>query len=193
MGRGRNRTQRRQRQLAVAQTQAALAQQQAALAQQQMAMGMPAPIPQAVAIVQQQHASAFVGPLPHPDDLIRYGQAGSDAVNRIITMAEKEQASRLAGDYALQQVLVQDQMQNSKTVARGQVLAALVFISALGCATVLAMNDHAIISGILATLDIVGVVGLFLNSRERGARPPKQLQQPPPPGGTDAPPQLPPQ
>lgn len=37
---------------------------------------------------------AHIGPLPHPDDLVRYNQAGSNVVETILRMAEREQQIR---------------------------------------------------------------------------------------------------
>jgi len=40
------------------------------------------------------HGEAFAGPLPHPDILIKYNNAVSDAAERILRMAEKQAAHR---------------------------------------------------------------------------------------------------
>lgn len=50
------------------------------------------------AVIQQITAQAFSGPLPAPEDLARYEEVCPGAANRIITMAEGQNAHRISAE-----------------------------------------------------------------------------------------------
>lgn len=78
--------------------------------------------PQFVARVQ---GTLFQGPLPHPEILAGYDQVLPGAADRIITMAEKNQAHR----HALEAKVIPAGITSERI---GQILAFLLYLATLG-------------------------------------------------------------
>lgn len=123
-----------------------------------------APMHRAAMLVQHSKSSSFVGPLPPPEAMAGYGEIDPTLVNRIVTMAEKEQAHRHSGDVALQTMLIQEQKNQASTTKRGQFLGAGAFAIALGCTVLMVWKDQQIAATIFGALNIGSIVGLFLKS-----------------------------
>lgn len=93
--------------------------------------------------------TTFSGPLPAPSDLAAYKEIMQDAPERILSMAEKEQAHR----HTIEQKIVNN---GSRESLIGQFLAFIIAFSFLIAAVFLAMNEHEVVAvsliGIIAAL-----------------------------------------
>lgn len=160
---GKNRATRKQRKL-----QRELARTQQKLAEKDATPLDPVPMPpRGVAVAMARRTVMTSGPLPPPEMLAGYGQVSADFPNRILVMAEKEQANRHASDQAFVQVVTQEQKDNFALAKRGQTIAAGLFGAVLVTAGLLAYWGHPTSATVLATLDVAGVIGLFLNQRAK--------------------------
>ncbi len=108
----------------------------------------------------------FVGPLPHPADLAAYASISPDLVNRIVVMAEAE------GDHrrSLERRLVTAAIWRGYI---GQVFGLAVGLGGLATAAFLGYHNHPAVAAIVAGIDIVGLVGVFVLGR-RQDKPPEQ-------------------
>src|SRR5437899_3174380 len=113
---------------------------------------LPPPQNQFVARVQ---GAVFQGPLPPPEILAKYNEALPGAAERIIAMAEKNQDHR----QKLEAIVIPSRARNER---RGQIIGAIVALSAIGCGTYLiAINKD--VQGLAVILsDVVALVGTFL-------------------------------
>lgn len=79
---------------------------------------------ESVEIQSERHWS---GVLPRPEDFARFGEVVPDAPERLLKMAEKEQAHRIAMEASILPA-------NQAAGRRGQILGAMVSLTALGLA-----------------------------------------------------------
>jgi uncharacterized membrane protein len=102
-----------------------------------------------------QVARRFSGPLPPPDVLARYNDAVPNGAERIVAMAERqaEHRMRLEG-----RVITADIWRSYAGVVAGLVVA-LAFLYA---SYRLVDDGHELSGTLLATFDIVGLVGVFV-------------------------------
>lgn len=101
---------------------------------------------------------AMAGPLPSPTLLAQYDQVMPGLAERIVSMAEREQAHRHAIDHL--------EVEQPYRIARtGQRLAFSVTAMVLGVAVLLAILGHVTLAAIIAGIDVVTLAGLFLYSR----------------------------
>jgi len=109
------------------------------------------------------------GPLPAPEDLAAYERTLSGASNRIITMAETEQAHRHKQESQVTLANIQAQQRQLDIAALqvssikwsdlvGQVLGWSVSIAAVGGAIYLAMNNHEAAASALVLLPIAAII-----------------------------------
>ncbi len=111
------------------------------------------------------------GPLPHPEEFRRYDEALPGAADRILVMAEREQASRLDATRRTQeqQFALQCSALRASTLARllGQVIGAGVIGGTLWVARDLLMSDRSIagMSALIAAL--AALAGLFVYRRQQ--------------------------
>lgn len=105
----------------------------------------------------------ITGPLPHPDYLERYNDIIKDGAERIMQMAEKEQASRL--DKTEASIIMAKKEVSMKS--RGQWFAFTLAIIILGLATLFVFTGHDTVAYILFATGIASVVGLFLGVKAK--------------------------
>lgn len=105
-------------------------------------------------IVSRQFREIFHGPIPSPKIMEGYEEISPGAANRILKMAEKQQAHR-------------HQMENNMLSAaaskdkRGQWFAGALAIIALASATFLGYHDKTFVASIIGGTTIIGLCGIF--------------------------------
>ena len=111
---------------------------------------------QEVTVQREEHLLS--GPLPAPDVLRGYDDILPGAAERIIRMAEKEQADiHEAGLLALRETAAGNR--------RGQVIGGIVALAALGTAAFLGYHEHSAAAGIVGGTTVVGLVTVFVTGR----------------------------
>lgn len=121
-------------------------------------------------VTHQQVATLHQGPLPAPEDLHRYDELLPGAANRIIAMAEREQAHRMNMEDMAQRADIrhrEDIVTSQRNVARGaftsdllgQAAGAVVALSSLAGAVYTALNGaHPAVSIALVGLPIAAII-----------------------------------
>ncbi len=99
--------------------------------------------------------ASYSGPLPRPSDLQEYERVMPGAANRILTMAERQANHRQTLEKT---VIVGD----SKRANCGLWIGAFVVLCLLGGSVFLIINDHDWAGTVIAGLDIVSLVGVFV-------------------------------
>lgn len=116
-----------------------------------------------------QQITSFSGPLPAPDDLEKYGKLINNGIERIVAMAEKEQAARLA-------IAKQDSLNSSLALKIrfaalkgamirrmiGTFASLIVALAIVYTAYLVTMAGHEGVGVALAALPIAGVVKWFI-------------------------------
>jgi uncharacterized membrane protein len=122
-------------------------------------------MPTATIAFQQEMTS---GPLPHPALLAEYGRVQADLVERIVKLAETEAEHRRG----LEKLIVRSGVRRA---AIGQFLGFLIGIGGLGAAVLCARYGYPTTAAIIAALDLVTLVSMFVVG---GRREPKKLEPP---------------
>lgn len=112
-------------------------------------------------IVSVTYREAFSGPIAHPRHLREYEAINPGAADRIIAMAEKQQAHQIAMDNK-----VVDNEYNDRRI--GMWLGASTFALLIIGAVVCAITGHAAVALALVSAAAIGGVGLFVNGRKNG-------------------------
>lgn len=107
------------------------------------------------------------GPLPAPEILAAYGEVLPDLPERIIRLAETEAEHRRG----LERHVV---VSATRRATVGQVLGFLIGSGGLATAAYCAMLGHPATASIIATLDIVTLVSVFVIGSTRGRPAPAQ-------------------
>ena len=118
-------------------------------------------VEQIVGIIGITHES-FRGPIPHPQILKGYQEIVTDAPERIIRMAEKEQMHRQSVE---NEMLAQTRFameQNVKNNKRTQIIAVLLLIMLIGIGTLLTWVGEAVVGGIIFGTTIIGIASIFI-------------------------------
>lgn len=130
-------------------------------AQQQRPIAQPLPLdidPRLIQ-VEETRIESFRGPVPHPDVLLKYDTVQPGLADRIVAMAEREQAHRHGiVDAAVQANIASDR--------RGQWMAFTLAALFMIVAVLIGVFASAAAGAILGGLDIATIIGLFLK-RER--------------------------
>src|ERR1044072_4538655 len=129
----------------------------------QPATAVPPPVqPQGIQrqLLAQLRAEFHTGPIPSPDVLIRYNDAVPNAADRIIAMAENQSAHRIR---------MESQYQGNDHVRSiiGTVTGLIVAMAFLGGSVLLVMNGHGIEGTVLGSVDLIGLVSVFVYGTER--------------------------
>ena len=104
----------------------------------------------------------FSGPIPHPRHLRGYEEVAPGAAERIIGMAEKQQAHHMHMDKSVLSAEISDRK-------LGMWLGAGAFAFLVGCALVTALTiDSEIVPGLFLGAAAIGGVGLFIRGRQNG-------------------------
>ncbi len=115
------------------------------------------------AVVQSsvEMAAAYSGPLPPPEWLRQYEEVLPGIADRMMTLVESEvsnQHDAAAHHRRMQEEAVSAGITMAK---RGQVVAALLGLSFLVAAVVLALTGNALLGGVIGLADLVGIVVSF--------------------------------
>lgn len=109
--------------------------------------------------------SVFVGPLPTPDALEKYEEIHPGIAERILQMAEKEQAER----HLQQQKLIEMEKQNLRSlnwnIIRAQIFALLSVIIISGLCTYFAFLGKVEVAGDTAKWVIASLAAVFITGR----------------------------
>lgn len=105
-------------------------------------------------IVSRFSADFYAGPVPHPEILAGIERVSPGAANRIIRMAEIEQGHRHA--IAERRLAITE---------RGQRFGLTIGLAGLAVALVLGLWGAPWVAGIIGTIDLVGLVGIFVAGR----------------------------
>lgn len=113
-------------------------------------------------------ASSFEGPIPPPQVLQQYSAIVPDAAERIIRMAEKQSDHRMD----LEKKVVYSNVRKSYV---GMGLATVIAVYGLYVAKEIAINGNPATAGIIAALDIGGLISIAIynvksQASERGKR-----------------------
>jgi uncharacterized membrane protein len=109
---------------------------------------------QRIAVAAQLQRS-FSGPLPPPEVLVHYNDAVPNGAERIIAMAEKQSDHRMQ----LERQVVNSDIQRSNL---GLVAGLIIALAFLGVSYLLIDHGHETAGAVLGTIDIVGLVGVFV-------------------------------
>lgn len=126
------------------------------------------PQQQSVTIMQ-----AISGPIPSPAVLAGYAQISPDLVNRIFTMAEKEQDARHAKDNRALEIA-------NTRARRGQFCGLIVALAGMGVAAYCASHGAATGGTILGVVDLAALVTVFATGGRRRRRAPAAAPALPP-------------
>lgn len=97
----------------------------------------------------------YIGPIPPPSLLQDYDSIVPGSADRILRMAEQQSEHR---QFLEKAVITGD----NKRADRGLYVGAFVALSVLGGSIYLIANGHDIAGGIIASIDIVGLVSVFI-------------------------------
>lgn len=100
-------------------------------------------------------SSTFSGPLPPPDILARYNDAVPDGAERIIALAERQAAHRMA----LESRVVDADIKRSNLGLGAGLLVALAGLSA---AFLMVDRGNAWAGAVVGSLDLAGLVAVFV-------------------------------
>lgn len=99
----------------------------------------------------------FSGPLPRPADFKAYKEVLSNAPERILLMAEKQQQHRIDSEERIIKADIRESI-------FGQVFAVLLVVLFLAAAVYLGINGHDWLAGIVATLSAAISTIFYLKS-----------------------------
>lgn len=130
-------------------------------------------------VTHQQVSKLHQGPLPAPEDLHRYDELVPGAANRIIAMAEREQAHRMNLEDLAQRSDIRhrdDLVSSQQAVARGaftsdlfgQTAGTIVALCSLAGAVYTAVNGaYPAVSIALVSLPIAAIIKAIRSSSRR--------------------------
>lgn len=98
--------------------------------------------------------SSFSGPLPKPEDFAAYRKAVPDAPERILQMAERQQAHRIESERRIISA-------RNKESLLGLILGAFIVFSCIGAAIFLGLHGHDWLAGIIVGI-IASVTTIFV-------------------------------
>lgn len=100
-------------------------------------------------------SATFSGPLPPPDILARYNDAIPDGAERIIALAERQAAHRMA----LESRVVDADIKRSNL---GLGAGLLVALAGLFASFLMVDRGNAVAGAVVASLDLAGLVAVFV-------------------------------
>jgi len=114
------------------------------------------------------HSERHRGPLPSPRQLHDYDKCLPGAAERIVAMAEREQAHRHSTVDGFSEFRNETLAHVKTRDARGQYLGTFLCLSVIGLCFYMTFIGHATVGGSLAGVTLVGLAGVFY-SRQRKA------------------------
>jgi len=103
------------------------------------------------------------GPLPSSEELAKYEQIAPGAANRLLTLVEQQSAHRIS----IETYVIRNQQIQSYV---GQILGFLVAIAFLIGAVYTVIHGNAISGTIIGSLDLIGLVTVFVLGRSSQRR-----------------------
>lgn len=126
----------------------------------------------------EQHVSVqYSGPLPDPQTFAGYESITPGAGERILGMAEREQAHRHSVEKLLAEASARDTAEERREIRRSQWLAWSIAVIVICIGGVLIYSGHPITGSLLTGGTLVGIVSSFLEKRIKNER----TSNPPPP------------
>lgn len=118
-------------------------------------------------IIAASRTQHYQGPVPHPKILKEYEEILPGSAERMLSMAEKEQNHR--HQMEIKEINIDQNYQSGETKReqRGQYLAAFIALFSLSLSYFLALNEHAVLAGIIGGTTVVGLVSAFLIGRKQ--------------------------
>lgn len=116
---------------------------------------------QKVAVYVQKREEQFSGPIAHPKHLEHYEQICPGAADRIITMAEREQAASITA-------LENQQTTDAADQKRGMWFGFAAFLVLVGGALWVAHMGHPWLSGVFLATSALSAVAVFVKGRNGG-------------------------
>jgi uncharacterized membrane protein len=110
-----------------------------------------------------EYRKFFSGPLPAPECLAEYNNILPGLADRIVVMAETQSSHRIK----MEEKVVDRQLSES---ARGQLFGLIIGLFALGVAGTLGLFGQPIAAAIIGTVDMVGLVSIFLVGKKQQSR-----------------------
>lgn len=104
----------------------------------------------------QVEVSSFEGPLPHPQIIYGYEKVVSGSADRIIKMAENNQAHRITWEKNALNASI-------SSTKRSQWMGFGLSLVAICAATFLAINDAIIVGSIIAIFPVYSIIRWLLN------------------------------
>lgn len=108
----------------------------------------------------EAHLESFSGPIPTPELLKAYEDIFPGSAERIFRMAEIQAEHR----QSIEKVVVNG---DSRRADRGLNYGLIVALGALVVTLVLVLTGHEWAGGIIGSLDLIGLVGVFVYGSER--------------------------
>ncbi|PHM29391.1 DUF2335 domain-containing protein [Xenorhabdus budapestensis] len=113
--------------------------------------------------LKNQIGSDCLGPLPPPDVLRDYESILSGSTERILLLREKEQKFQ----YDNQKLALDGMIKKDR---RGQWMGFSIAMFILIIATFFALRGEMVFAGTLITIDLIGLVAVFVIGRKLGAK-----------------------
>lgn len=104
------------------------------------------------------HTYTHSGPLPSPDDFKRYDAVVPGAADRIVKMAENQQAHRMT----IEMHAVIEQLKQS---GRGQMFGLVIALVMIAASTWMVVTGHDVAGGCLGGTTLVALVTVFVTGR----------------------------
>lgn len=109
----------------------------------------------------------FSGPLPPPALLNEYNLIVPGLAERIVTMAEKEQAQRHEQERNINNTNIQIASNDASMRATGQWMAFFIAILGMGISGLLIYKDHSIAGTIMGGGFLVALVAVFMTGQHQ--------------------------
>jgi uncharacterized membrane protein len=111
----------------------------------------------------QLQSVSFQGPIPPPELLRAYNEIVPDGANRILLMAENQSNHRIDLEST---VIKGDNRRASWGLFTGYTIGILIIVLSY----ILIMNGHDLAGTVLGTVDLVGLIGIFVTGRNARQR-----------------------
>lgn len=119
----------------------------------------PSNSPQQNNVVAAHHQVSYSGPLPPAEDLKKYDMVVSGAAERILVMAEKNQAHQISIESTALDA-------KRKEVLLGQIFALTISLCAFGTAIAAMIMGHPTVAGVIGGTTVVSLAIAFITGRK---------------------------